>query len=201
MSWLLTAFIGASLGFILIQVIYFLSFYPKKPIRFSFFTWQGWIPRWINHNLPSAIENLLISAHVGQRIQEQLLDQKTRQATDLWITTMVGDYLTHTLPVKWPMISMLVGEKTHDKIKQALSDYLLENWDKNVKSLGNEHLSDNSIRKHVRNFMQNSDAGKWVLLIEEAAGKWKLRILLITIPLGALMAVLGQILFQALLLV
>lgn len=198
MTWLLTAFIGAFFGFILVQVIYFLSFYPKKPIRFCFFTWQGWIPRWIIQNLPSALENLLISARIGQMIEERLLDEKTRQATDHWITAQVGDYLTHTLPVKWPMISLLVGEKTHDKIKQALSDYLLENWDKNVKSLGNEHLSDNAVRKHVQNFMQNSDAGKWVLLIEEAAGKWKLRILLITLPLGALMALLGKILFQAL---
>ena len=198
MTWMLTALIGASLGYALVQVLFIRCFYPKSPVRLANLQWQGWVPRWLDTQLASTAERLIISIQLGRLIQERLLDGKTRQAADQWITQKVGDYLTHTLPVKWPMISMLIGEKTHDKVKQALSDYLQENWDNQIQSLGEQHLSETALRQYVKQFVQSVDTSKWKDQFEVAAQNWKRRILLIAMPLGALLAILGKLIYQAL---
>lgn len=58
-----------------------------------------------------AVKEIINSLQLGERIRERLLDGKTREAVDQWLTEQVGQYLTNTLPSKWPMISMLIGEK------------------------------------------------------------------------------------------
>jgi hypothetical protein len=199
MTWILTAFIGSFLGYVLIQVLYLISFYPKKSIRIAFWDWQGWIPRWYDQKMTIAVKEIIISLQLGERIRERLLDGKTREAVDQWLTEKVGQYLTNTLPSKWPMISMLIGEKTHEKVKQALSDYLFEHWQTNIESMSQNQLSDAALSKQIDGFLTSADTKNWYAKIEELAAKWKPRLLLISLPLGAGMAVLGKLIHHSLL--
>ncbi|MEY4892890.1 MAG: hypothetical protein RIQ34_1502, partial [Bacteroidota bacterium] len=92
MTWMLTAFIGALLGYALVQVLYLFTFYPKKSIRIAFWDCQGWIPRWFDQKMTIAVKEIIISLQLGERIRERLLDGKTREAVDQWLTEKVGQY-------------------------------------------------------------------------------------------------------------
>lgn len=199
MTWIGTAFVGALLGWWLVTLLFFFCFQPKKPIRLANFVWQGLVPRWLNRNLIPTLASWVHALKPSQEIQKRLLAPETRMAVDHWITQQADLYLTHTLPAKWPMISMLIGDKTQEKVRQALSEFLAENWEKNIDSLTQKHLTEAALCARLESLLQTEDVAGWTVRIEQAATRLKRGLLLISIPTGALLAIAGRFLHQLLL--
>lgn len=89
--------------------------------------------------------------------------------------------------------------KTHEKVKQALSEYLIEHWETNINSFSKNQLSEIAILNQVDGFFASADTRKWYVQFELMAAKWKYRFLMISLPLGAGMAVLGKLIHHSLL--
>ena len=199
MTWIGTAFVGALLGWWLVLVLFFFCFQPKKPIRLGNFLWQGLVPRWIDRNLTPTLESWVISLNPSQEIKKLLLAPETRMTVDHWITAQADQYLTHTLPAKWPRISMLIGDKTQEKVRQALSEYLAENWEKNIDSIRQKHLTERALCARLESLLKTNDVAGWTARIEQAVSRSKRGLLLISIPTGAGVAIAGRLLHQLLL--
>ena len=149
MNWILTALIGAFLGSIAWLLFYSFLCSPRSPKQMGRFTWIGFIPRWVQKSLPGQLQNRLLNLHLSETLCQVLQQPSTRVQVSDWLGNRVHDYITHTLPQKWPMLSMLIGEKTSDKVKTALREYLEENWNAQVEKLAAEELSNEKLVERI----------------------------------------------------
>ncbi len=199
MPWILTAFVGALLGWCVVQFFYLFVLYPIVPVRIGPWTWQGLLPRWLKHHLVPFLEKSVRSLHPGERIRERLSSNETRTQAERWLIGQADQYLTETVPAKWPMIALLIGEKTQEKVRQALSQHLSEHWQSNIDTLGREQLSDSAIAGYLQHILHTEDLTGWFNRIRVILAGWKIRLLVFSTIAGATLAILGKILYQLLL--
>ena len=148
--------------------------------------------------MPRALEKWIRKLHPAPYIESQLNQSKTRDQVDQWLNKQISDYLTHTVPQKWPMLSMLIGEKTQDKIQQALSAHLEEKWEEITRGICKNHLSDERLTEILLQQLTHENKAflathAW-LVIKRAI----LRLTPILLALGSLLAVAGRLLYQTL---
>lgn len=140
----------------------------------------------------------LYAMHPSDRIKAQLVKPETKEQAATWLLEQVNRYLSVTVPEKWPMLSLLIGDKTHDKIQKAISEHLQDNWDGMVDSLCRQQLSDEQIAALVRStlFEQQIDAIKE--LAREKAKKYMIRIAPFLLLFSVLIAILGRMIYLTL---
>lgn len=185
MTWILTAIIGACLGACVWAV--------GGWVLTSFF-----LPNWFRHRAPNLLIAEIIQLQPSHSIEQFLLRPQLQDQVDQWLGAQVDQYLTVVVPEKWPMVSLLIGDKTRDKVRQALSDYLRDHWNQNIKSLSREHLTDAQIAQQIVMLSKLDDPTRWTnrfdALLKKQAG-W---ILLFSIGLGAGLSLLGRLIFKML---
>lgn len=117
---LISALIGWFTNFIAVKLL----FHPRKAISFGFFKLQGIFPKRqeeIAVQLGKVVAKELLST---KDIQEKILHPDNIQMLYLNIEQKLEDYLIYTLPVKYPVANIFVGDKTRDKIIGEVMDQI-----------------------------------------------------------------------------
>lgn len=195
MNWILTALIGAFLGSICWLTFYSVLRFPSKPVKIGPFTWSGLLTGWVQKYLTAQASEALLQLHPGGKIRELLQAPSTRQRAIDWLSGRVQDYISNTLPQKWPMLSLLIGDKTSEKVQQALSEYLNEHWDDQIEKLTREELSDEKLVARILSMELFTDSNIISNLLLRWLSKRSLWIMLLLATLSALMAMAGRWLF------
>ena len=195
MNWILTALIGAFLGSICWLTFYSVLRFPSRPVKIGPFIWSGLLTAWVQKSLTAQAREALLQLHPGAKIRELLQDPSTRQRVINWLSGRVQDYISNTLPQKWPMLSLLIGDKTSEKVQQALSEYLNENWDGQIDKLSREELSDEKLVARILSMELFTNSNIISNLLLRWLSKRSLRIMLLLASISALMAMAGRWLF------
>ncbi|MFN4892660.1 MAG: hypothetical protein ACK5G0_02720 [Bacteroidota bacterium] len=195
MNWILTALIGAFLGSICWLIFYSVLRFPSRPVKIGPFIFSRLLSGWIQKSLTAQARETLLQLHPGGKIRELLQAPTTRERVIDWLSGRVQDYISNTLPQKWPMLSLLIGDKTTEKVQQALSEYLNENWDSQIEKLCHEELSDEILVARILTMELFTDSTIISNLLLRWVSKWSLRILLVVATFSALMAMAGHWLF------
>ena len=93
------------------------------------------------------------------------------------------------------MLSLLIGDKTTEKVQQALSEYLNENWDDQIEKLTREELSDEKLVARILSMELFTNSNIISNLLLRWLSKRSLRIMLLLATLSGLMAMAGRWLF------
>lgn len=95
-------------------------FRPQKKIKILFFTIQGVFPKrqeQVAEKLGKMISEELLSS---KDIKDRLNDPKHVEVIRRSIESRIDDYLENTMPVHFPVMTMLLGKKTRYRIKDDL---------------------------------------------------------------------------------
>jgi hypothetical protein len=93
------------------------------------------------------------------------------------------------------MLSLLIGDKTSEKVQQALSEYLNENWDGQIDKVSREELSDEKLVARILSMELFTNSNIISNLLLRWLSKRSLRIMLLLATISALMAMAGRWLF------
>lgn len=118
-SILLSTFTGWVTTWIAIKML----FHPRKPIKILGFSIQGIFPknqRLIAEKLGQVVGRELLSF---DEIEKKVTDPENLQKLKPEIEAHIDHFLTHKLKEVFPMLSMFIGEKTVNQLKDA---FLLE---------------------------------------------------------------------------
>ena len=122
-NYILTILLSTFTGWVTTWIAIKMLFHPRKPIRILGFTLQGIFPK----------NQRLIAEKLGQVVGKELLsfeeiEQKVTNPENLQklrpdIEAHIDNFLQHKLKEVFPMLSMFLGEKTINQLKEA---FLLE---------------------------------------------------------------------------
>ncbi len=198
MTFLITALTGLMLGGCTLIAFSFLLRYPKKPVLIGSYVWLGLIPYWVKKILPGMLSEWIRSVHPSEQIRTLLVSAQTKGRVEKWLLDQVNGYLSVTVPQKWPMLSMLIGEKTQDKVRQALSEYLNDNWENSVQSLCQKQVSDEQVVSMVQTMITDTKTDKLTEQVWFTVRRKIIRLSPILLSLSVLLALAGRMIFQTL---
>ena len=122
-NYILTILLSTFTGWVTTWIAIKMLFHPRKPLRILGFTLQGIFPK----------NQRLIAEKLGQVVGKELLsfeeiEQKVTNPENLQklrpdIEAHIDNFLQHKLKEVFPMLSMFLGEKTINQLKEA---FLLE---------------------------------------------------------------------------
>ncbi|MFM7672629.1 MAG: hypothetical protein ACKO6Q_08575 [Bacteroidota bacterium] len=198
MTWILTALVGALMGIFFCLLLLLLFRYSKNPFVVGPLRWQGLFHYWFTLNLRNNISFLILSLDLQRQIQKELVSDSTREKAEEWIGKQVDAYMTHTLPEKWPMVSLLIGEKTQEKVRLAISEHIRSSWQPAIESFCAGHLTNDQIRDKIIQIAQTDRPDAWSAKTWQAISATKWMILLISLFTGVLLALTGRFLYHIL---
>jgi len=108
----ISALIGWFTNFIAVKML----FHPREPVRLAWFHFQGIFPKrqhQIAENLGKVVATELLSTH---ELKDKLLKPENIKAVHNSIAFRLHQYLSDSLPQKYPMIALIVSGKTKDKV-------------------------------------------------------------------------------------
>lgn len=116
-------FIAAGIGWFTNYIAIKMLFWPRKKIVFGPFSLQGIFPKRqeeVAERIGKLVSDELLSVHdIKDRINRPealfMINQK--------VEAKIDEYLTSTFPANYPLISVFVGKKVKDKLK---NDFLQE---------------------------------------------------------------------------
>lgn len=115
---LIAAVIGWFTNYLAVKML----FHPREPIDFYFFKIQGIFPK-KKEVLAQSIGKLVAEDLLSIKDIEEILNQPDNvELINKTIEEKVSFYLSKTFPQKYPMLSFFVGDKSRDKIKQAMME-------------------------------------------------------------------------------
>jgi len=196
MNWMLTAGVGAMMGIFTLLFTLLVLRYPRRPIRLGRFQWSGLIDRWTRQQMEKQALALLSSLDLSNQIRSLLLKPNTQEQAERWITDAASRYLTTTLPEKWPMVSMLIGDKTQEKVLNAIREQLRSSWNSSIDQFHQHQLQEENIHKQIIQLTRLNQPAKWNEMIWSFLVKRIFRLLITFLLLGAMMAVLGSFLYN-----
>lgn len=197
MTWIPTALTGALLSGFLLLLVALLLRYPSPPVRIGPWKWTGLIQYWVHYKFTGHLSGWIQLIRPSEQILSLLQRPSTRDQVERWLTRQADQYLTVTVPQKWPMLSLLIGDKTQEKVRVALSSHLQENWDASVNGLCEEYLSNEQLSALLieaissKKVLDAMTAHIWSV-IKKLLIRWSPFIIL----LGALLAILGRLIHQ-----
>src|SRR5690348_3637028 len=109
----IAALIGWFTNFIAIQML----FHPRKKVRVLFWDVQGVFPRrqqLVAEKIGKLVGDELLSLH---DIKESIGRPETLAMINQKIELKIDDYLTTTFPAHYPIMSLLLGKKTKERLK------------------------------------------------------------------------------------
>lgn len=161
MSWILTLFVGVVLGLLFSVLILLLVRYPRTPLKIGPLVWSGFLYSWVDKELKNQVRSLLLRLEPQAQIERLLLNPSTLSQVEKWLGEQIDGYVRHTLPEKWPMISMLIGEKTTEKVRNAISEHLHANWEKQIKGLSRQHLTNEQLIDRLNQIGKFDQSEHW----------------------------------------
>ena len=122
MSWIqyvLPLFFSCFTGWFVIWISIKLIFRPLKPIKLPGFTLQGVLPA--NHNLIAVNIGRLVSSQLFSfsALEEKVTDPENFNKLKPEIETHIDSFLRERLKDTFPMLAMLIGDKTINQLKTA----------------------------------------------------------------------------------
>jgi uncharacterized membrane protein YheB (UPF0754 family) len=112
---LLSAFIGWFAIWAIIKIL----FHPKKPTKILGFTLQGIFPG-KKDQLANKLGQSASTYFSFGELEEKIISPATYDKIKPVIEIHIDEFLRHRLGKEMPMISMFIGEKTINKMKEAL---------------------------------------------------------------------------------
>ncbi len=195
MTLLLTAFTGLLLGACTLCFFLIVLRYPKTPVSIGPYSWLGLIPHLVQKVLPIALSGWIRSARPSEQIRAFLGSEKTKGQAEKWLLEQVDSYLLVTVPQKWPMLSLLIGEKTHDKVRHAIADHLNENWGSMVQAICKQHASDEQVVSVVQSMISLTTTNDLTDQIWFAVRKKLIRLAPLFMFFSVTVAILGRQVF------
>jgi uncharacterized membrane protein YheB (UPF0754 family) len=110
---LLTAFTG----WIVVRLLIKLLFRPLQPQKMFGFTWQGILPRH-KQQMAEKIGQLTAAEFSSFSLENKINDPQNFENLKPLIETHVDDFLRNKLKEQMPMISMFIGDKTINTLKE-----------------------------------------------------------------------------------
>jgi uncharacterized membrane protein YheB (UPF0754 family) len=125
-GWVLVPLITAFTGWFVVWLLTRMLFYPKRPQKLAWFTFQGFFPK--KQREFAASLGKLVSEELFSfaSIEEKITDPGNFEKLLPVIETQVDQFLRIKLPAQMPMIGMLVGERTLNGMKQVFIGELKE---------------------------------------------------------------------------
>jgi uncharacterized membrane protein YheB (UPF0754 family) len=112
------AIIGWFTNFLAVRML----FHPREPVKILFFTIQGIFPK-KKEVLAERIGKLVADDLLSMKDIEEILNQPDNVSQiNKTIDEKVEFYLANTFPEKYPMLAFFVGDKSRDKIKNAMME-------------------------------------------------------------------------------
>ncbi|MBL4752349.1 MAG: DUF445 family protein [Flavobacteriales bacterium] len=113
-------FVAAVIGWFTNFLAVKMLFHPREPVNFFFFKLQGIFPK-KKDVLAQRIGKLVADDLLSMRDIEEILNQPENVSQiNKTIEEKLAHYLANTFPQKYPMLSFFVGDKSRDKIKEAM---------------------------------------------------------------------------------
>lgn len=170
--WLiLTPIISAFTGWITTWIAIKMLFHPRKPIKFFGITIQGIFPK--NQNE--------IAVKLGQVVSKELLsfeeiEQKITSSDNLEklkpeIEAHIDNFLRNKLKDVFPMLSMFIGEKTINQLKEAFLMELQSLFPVLMKSYMNKLQHDLDLEKIVVEKVANFSTEKLEDILDQITKK------------------------------
>lgn len=147
-------------GFFSLLLILLIRF-PRKSLRVGPFSWMGLLPYWVQNQFKKQVLQVVRTAKLTEQVHHYLLADSTRDLTDRWVQSQIARYLTTTLPEKWPMLSLMIGEKTQDKVCAAVSEHIQSAWTPSLLELQKNHLTPQKFEELLIRIMQLEQTECW----------------------------------------
>src|SRR5687768_9381372 len=115
---IIAALIGWFTNWIAIKML----FHPRKKIRLLFWDVQGVFPKrqhLVAEKIGKMVASELLSVH---DIKERITSPGTMAMINQKIEVKLEEYLTTTFPAHYPVMSIFIGKKTRDKLKNDFLD-------------------------------------------------------------------------------
>ncbi len=119
-------FTSAAIGWFTTWIAIKLLFRPKRPVNLIFFTYQGVFPKnqaLIAEKIGKLVAEELFSIH---DIKEKLHSKENVDQIHKAIEEKVVSYLNVDLPMKYPIMSLIIGVGTKTKIKDEVMSQITE---------------------------------------------------------------------------
>jgi uncharacterized membrane protein YheB (UPF0754 family) len=112
--------LNALFGWLMISLLVYFLFHPRKRKNLFIIDWQGFIPKnfdnWVTHLGKYAAENLV---NIPQMKESLLKGERLTQINSM-LEKKVDDFLRNKLKEKIPVISMFITEGMVSKMKEVL---------------------------------------------------------------------------------
>lgn len=134
---------------------------------------------------------MLLQLDLSNQIREMLLKPTTQEQAERWVIEAARRYMTSTLPEKWPMVSMLIGDKTQDKVLNAISEQIRSSWESGVNRFCTQQLHPEQIQQQIIHLAKLDKPEHWNDLIWSAINKRIFHLLILAMLYGSVTALLG----------
>jgi len=195
MAWILTALSGALTGVVFCLLLLLMLRYSRTPIVIGPIRWQGLLHHWYRNRLRDYLSSMTRSLDLQAQIRLLLLRDSTREQAEAWLGKQVDAYMTNTLPEKWPMASLLIGEKTQEKVRMALSDHIRTSWQPAMETLMEENLSNEQIRDTILQIAKCDQPEHWSEKTWQFIFSKKWPLLLLFLSVGLLIALINRFIY------
>jgi uncharacterized membrane protein YheB (UPF0754 family) len=189
-GWVLIPVISAFTGWLANRILVKMLFYPKEPRKIFGFTIQGIIPKkqaQLVEKLGKLVSEELFSfADITQKAVDPVHFQKLMPL----IEEHVDDFLRVKLPVKMPMISMFIGDKTINELKTVFSAEVEALFPLVMKNYINGLQDEIDMKKRIAEKLARFSSGKLELILKETMGRELRRVGWIGAIIGFLMGLL-----------
>jgi hypothetical protein len=199
MTWILTALAGALTGGFCFLLLVLLTRFPRRPVRIGSLVWSGWLTTFTNHQLPKQLASLVMELRPHEQIRDFLMASPTREAAETWIRSQLSHYLITTVPEKWPMLSLIIGEKTQDKVLTAVSEHIHSNWTPSIQQLCSTQLSEQQVQQRLISIMRLDKPAIWTEILWKSLKKALPRLFGYVLLLSSLLALVGRLCYAILL--
>ncbi|HTB51261.1 MAG TPA: DUF445 family protein [Ferruginibacter sp.] len=164
---LLSAFTGWVTTWIAIKML----FHPRKPIKVFGFTIQGIFPKnqqLIAQKLGQVVSKELLSF---DEIEKKITDPDNLQKLKPEIEAHIDNFLRHKLKEVFPMLSMLIGDKTINQLKEAFIVELENLFPVLMKNYMNKLQNDLDLEKIVTEKIAGFSAEKLENMLDQITKK------------------------------
>ena len=199
MTWILTALAGAFIGGFFCFLLTLLTRFPRRSLSVGPFTWTGLLPLLVHNHFKKQVIQAVRSAKLSEQVHGFLLAETTRDLADSWVQSQLARYLKTTLPEKWPMLALMIGEKTQDKIYTAVSEHIQSSWTDSMLQLQQNYLSQQKLEDLLIRIMQVEETERWTEKIWISLQRAIPYVVLVFALVGSIIALLVKLLIPYLL--
>lgn len=186
MTYILPLLLSAFTGWFVIWVTIKILFRPHKPVAVAGFTFQGILPanqQMIAEKIGNMVSTELFSLDA---LQQKITDPENFNKLKPEIEKHIDSFLRERLKETFPMISMLIGDKTINQLKTAFLTELETLFPVLMKSYVSNLEKELDIEKEVTDKIAGFSFSKTEELIYKSAGRQLYKVQLLGAAIGFL---------------